>query len=189
LNFFVNYGRLKNIPRTGWLNKGVSRTEVESVADHTCRVAMIAIIISKLFNESVDESKIVKISLLHDISESHLLDIDKQATKLIGSTFKNRAEKKVEQFVLKDLPQQIRIEFDSLLNEYHACNSLEARIVKFCDKLEMILQAISYEDRGFNSRNLQEFYEEVKNLNFRNKKPIRNILKDLENMIKEARAR
>ena len=41
LNLFLKIGLLKKVQRTGWVLKGVK--DVESVAEHTWRVAMLAL--------------------------------------------------------------------------------------------------------------------------------------------------
>ena len=40
--FLRGVGRLKSLRRTGWRDRGVPAAEIESVADHTLRVAVLA---------------------------------------------------------------------------------------------------------------------------------------------------
>ncbi len=44
IDFIAEAGKLKRIPRTGWVESGVP--DPESVADHSFRVALIALVLA-----------------------------------------------------------------------------------------------------------------------------------------------
>jgi len=67
LNFFQKVLALKNVPRQGWKDK-LQIDDVESVAEHTYSAAIMSMIYSDL--HGFDTEKIIKMALLHDLSES-----------------------------------------------------------------------------------------------------------------------
>ena len=72
LNFFQKVLDLKNIPRQGWKDK-LQTDNVESVAEHTYSTAIMSMIYSDL--HELDTEKIIKMALLHDLSESIIGDL------------------------------------------------------------------------------------------------------------------
>jgi len=71
LDFFKTAANLKRIPRQGWIDK-LSLNNPESVADHSYSMAVMSMVISDLGN--YDSEKILKMVLLHDLSESYIGD-------------------------------------------------------------------------------------------------------------------
>jgi len=112
----------------------------------------------------LDGYKVVEMSLLHDISEAMLLDIDRRVSELIGEGLKKNAEKAIEEFALKQLEPNLRDRYLSLLKDYREGNSVEAQVVKVSDKLETLIQALEYEESGFSTSKVQEFWEEKNHL-------------------------
>ncbi len=72
IRFFQNINRLKRIPRTGWVLKGVKKPE--SVAEHSFRVAILAYALTKDIAH-VDTDKLVKMALIHETGEIFAGDI------------------------------------------------------------------------------------------------------------------
>lgn len=69
LRFLKIAGDLKRTPRTGWVYSGVREfTRVESVADHSWRMAAAAFLFSNdpLYNVG----KMIQMAVLHDIAEA-----------------------------------------------------------------------------------------------------------------------
>ena len=71
LKFLSEIGKLKDVTRTGW--ERVKVTNPESVADHSFRLALMAMIYAK--NIGLDENKCIKLALVHDIHEIYTKDI------------------------------------------------------------------------------------------------------------------
>ena len=71
-NFLFEIGMLKRTPRTGLQFLGSGK---ESVAEHCFRVIIIGYTLAKL-NTQVDENKVLKMTLLHDILESQTGDLN-----------------------------------------------------------------------------------------------------------------
>ncbi|AAL80519.1 HD family hydrolase [Pyrococcus furiosus DSM 3638] len=145
-------GKLKRIPRMGWLIKGVPNPE--SVADHSYRVAFITLLLAEELKKKgveIDVEKALKIAIIHDLGEAIITDLPLSAQKYLN---KEEAEAKA----LKDvLP-----EYTELFEEYSKALTLEGQLVKIADKLDMIIQAYEYELSG--AKNLSEFWNALEDL-------------------------
>ena len=69
LSFLNHLSNLKHLPRAGWMTFDINN--VETVASHSMRVAMIALLLPNTYNIS----KCIEIGLIHDIAESIVGDI------------------------------------------------------------------------------------------------------------------
>src|SRR4051794_15354555 len=65
-------GRLKEIPRTGWLDRGILAEETESVADHSYGVALLAWLLAP---DALDRGRVVELALIHDLAEAVVGDV------------------------------------------------------------------------------------------------------------------
>jgi putative hydrolase of HD superfamily len=83
---------LKNIPRTGWLQKGIPFYEAESIAEHSFEVAAIALALLNNVRIKVDAEKVLAMALIHDLSESVIGDMPKALTEKIGENLKHEIE-------------------------------------------------------------------------------------------------
>ena len=153
---------LKQLPRTGWLFVGVAG--VESVADHSFAVALLALLLTEEINadwaaqgldKPLDSECVLKIALIHDLAESLLTDLPKRSTDLLGRTAKHAAEAHALTQLFIDVPNAEL--YRQLWSDYATDATPEARLVRDADKLELIHQALCYERRGHT--NLQEFWE------------------------------
>jgi putative hydrolase of HD superfamily len=153
---------LKRLPRTGWLLNGV--VPCESVADHSCAVALLAIALAETVNADwpaeglvrpVDVGQIVTIAVVHDLAEGLLTDLPKRSTELLGKPAKHTAEAKAMAIILGDVANGDK--YARLWEDYNSAETPEARLVRDADKLEMVHQALVYERAG--QRNLEEFWE------------------------------
>lgn len=135
---------LKSIPRMGWRVRGVR--DGESVADHSYAVALLAMILADRMGAAVDREKVLKIALLHDLPEYMLGDIHAPAARMLGEETKETAERKI----LEDLFAGIDAGADyvRLWCEFAERSSVEGRLVRAADKLEMFTQAYQYEREG-----------------------------------------
>jgi len=158
IDFFKLAGKLKQIARTGWVRRGVKNPE--SVAEHTYRVALMSAIIGDILN--LDSEKMMKMALLHDLAESIIGDKTPQDINLIGTEqFRNR-ENKIMNDIISLLPENIREEYIRIWTEFRDESSEEGRVVREIDKLEMIFQALEYEQEGTSPELLNEFWDSVK---------------------------
>ena len=108
----------------------------ESVADHSWRIALIAMLMTGIEEyQDFDMDKVIRMCLIHDLGESFTGDIP---------TFeKDSADKKVEDDLFERwvdaFPEPQRAEWLSLLAEMKALETKEAKLYKALDKIEAII--------------------------------------------------
>ena len=124
--------RLKYVTRTSWTSSGAR----ESVAEHTWRLALMAIAFERELG-GVDMAKLLKICVIHDLGEAIGGDI---SATLQSPGGKAEAERRDLLTLLEPLPETTRRAITSLWDEYEAAASPEARLAKALDKLETIMQ-------------------------------------------------
>jgi putative hydrolase of HD superfamily len=148
--------RLKLVPRTGWVMRGV--VDPESVSDHSFGVAFICLILAQIVKQPVNEAKLLTIALLHDLPEAVLSDIPSPAFHYLSPDAKRTAESDVLSVLLDDLPQHQL--WQAWWREFEEQASIEGRLVRDADRLDMLLQAYVYEQTTGN-RWLEEFWAEA----------------------------
>lgn len=141
-------GRLKQIPRTGWVKNHVS--DPESVADHSMRTSFLAMI---LCPPSLNRDKVVQMALVHDLAESIISDITPFDGVTVEDKFarENRAWSEISASLGSDELQALWLEMEGGATD-------EGRFVKQLDKLEMLVQAEEYENAE-GGHSLQQFFE------------------------------
>lgn len=149
-------GKLKTVPRTGWVRRGVPK--YESVADHSWRVAALALLL--VGREDVDASKVLTMAVIHDMAEAVVGDIapDDNVTKEEKQQMEEQAMSRLAE-CLGSAEESGRAAhlLSTLFHEYEVRESVEAKVVKDLDLLDMILQADEYEQRF--GIDLSEFFE------------------------------
>lgn len=137
---------LKAVKRQGWTRFPIP--EVESVADHSYGVALLAYL---LCPEELDRARVLEIALLHDLAEVATGDI----TPYDGVSPEKKHSDEIEALagLLSPLgrgPEELEI-----LCDYQEQRTPEARFVKAIDKLEMSLQSQIYQAE--HGQDLSEF--------------------------------
>jgi 5'-deoxynucleotidase YfbR-like HD superfamily hydrolase len=139
LDFLRAAERLKTVTRSGYTSAG----DRESVAEHTWRLSLMALLLAPEFPE-VDFARLVKICLVHDLGEAIGGDVPapEQARRRAAGVSLGKAADERRDLVtlLQPLPTSLRDEITALWDEYEAAQSPEARLAKALDKLETILQ-------------------------------------------------
>ena len=136
LDFLRAAESLKTATRSGWTTAG----QQESVAEHTWRLCLMALVLRPQFPE-VDFAKLVKICIVHDLGEAIGGDIPAPEQAKRGAS-KSEDERRDLAKLLEPLPQAQRSEIMTLWDDYEGAASPEARLAKGLDKLETILQHI-----------------------------------------------
>jgi putative hydrolase of HD superfamily len=157
IQFLVEFQRLKALPRTGWLLRGIR--DVESVAAHTCGVAITAMVLADLTRargQVIDGEAVLRMALLHDLTEARMGDLPSTIKPLFDPGVLRQAEERAAGDLLAPLGR-LAAEYQELWVAYEERQSLEARIVKAADKLDLLLQAVEYEQGG--ACQLAEFWE------------------------------
>jgi putative hydrolase of HD superfamily len=152
LDVVLECNDLKSIPRMGWAVRGIRNGE--SVAEHSYAVALLAMFLADRMDEAIDGEKLLKIALLHDLPEYMLGDIHAPATRMLGEEAKEAAEERI----LEELFSKIEggETYVRLWKEFADRSSIEGRLVRAADKLEMFTQAFRYEREG--TRTLEKFW-------------------------------
>lgn len=125
----------------GWVVSGVPRPE--SVAAHLYEVALIALWIAESV-EGANTERVLRIALLHDVAEALTTDIPAPVKRLIGKSAVHDAETRAAGIVLAEAPPG----WLDAVHEYDAAATLEARIVKAADTIQMLARALAYEASG-----------------------------------------
>lgn len=133
LTFLRRAEALKHTYRSAWTSEG----EPESVAAHTWRLALMALVFAPSLPE-IDLLRLLKISLIHDLGEA--INGDIPAIHQTEGEDKNIQEREDLLSLIDTLPNSLHDELLSLWEEYENAASPEARIAKGLDKLETLLQ-------------------------------------------------
>ncbi|KAA8522813.1 hypothetical protein F0562_009236 [Nyssa sinensis] len=152
IDFLSICHRLKTTKRTGWVRREIQNPE--SIADHMYRMGLMALIASDI--PGVNRDKCIKMAIVHDIAEAIVGDI--APSDGIPKSEKSRREREALDHMCKVLGDGPRAkEIGELWMEYEENSSLEAKVVKDFDKVEMILQALEYENEE--GKDLDEFFQ------------------------------
>ncbi len=107
----------------------------ESVAEHSWRIALMAMLLTPEFPEA-DMDRVIRMCLIHDLGEAFTGDIP--------AFEKTQAHVDQEDAAfdawVQTLPEGARLEWSQLLAEMNALETPEARIYKALDKLEAVIQ-------------------------------------------------
>ena len=152
LKVLVEFLQLKNLYRQGWLKREVPEDKCESVADHTMGVTLLSLFLVENYFPEADLLKTLRMALTHEAGEVYAGDI----TPVDGVSLeeKHLREEESATRVFDGLPQEE--EYLSIWQEFEESKTLEARIVRQADRLEMILQTCYYEK--LNYHNFEEFF-------------------------------
>jgi len=153
VDLMLQANRLKSTPRTGWAQRGVSRPE--SVADHSPGVALTALLLADLAAPDADRAKILTMAVLHDLPEAVTGDLSLGASRLLPAGAKSQAEGAALDELGANLPHVAG--WRRTWEEFEAGESLEARLVRDADRLDLLTQALVYE-RTTGNRELDEFW-------------------------------
>lgn len=152
LQFFMMSGRLKGEMRRGWVKKlGMARPE--SVADHSYRTTLITM----LFSDSLglDTGRAVRMAVLHDLPEAIVGDATPEER---SGKSKTDMETKAMDEMLSELPKELAARYRAAWKEFLEGASLEARLVRQADKLEMAIQAWEYANERGDPSLAKEFW-------------------------------
>jgi len=130
----------------------------ESVADHTFMMSILCMLLGDIRN--LDTLKMLKMALLHDACESIIGDLSSNKKK--KEFEKMKLEDKAMIHILNTLPNNIKKMYTKLWKEFQDGSSEEAKLVREIDKLEMALQALEYEEEGYDRGKLSEFWESAR---------------------------
>ncbi|WWC67529.1 uncharacterized protein I206_101437 [Kwoniella pini CBS 10737] len=150
--------QLKVQKRSGWIREGVK--EAESISDHMCRMALMAMMIPQDPAKPLDIPRCVMMALVHDLAEAHVGDIT--PVEGVPPHVKHQLEEQAMDSFLNEMlggagNKDARERFRSLWDEYEARETPESKLVKDLDRVELALQAVEYE-RSQDIQSLSPFF-------------------------------
>ena len=165
VHFFYETGKLKDIPRRGWVLIGMKKPA--SIMDHSYRMALMTWILGR--RKRLNMERAIKMALVHDLCELYAGDItpydhgsalpkDKKKWPKLFDTWprfskyekmqnflkKHKKEQDALKKLTKDIPSEIGEEIISLWRDYEKGTSKEARFVRQINRMETLLQACEY---------------------------------------------
>jgi putative hydrolases of HD superfamily len=167
LNFSHEIYKVKNLLRykgmPGWENDNIERWD--SVAEHSYRMALMAVMISPYLEEKINLEKVLKMILIHDIVEILALDYSPIGSHGNGGGHafnenafqeKYKREMTAAENIFKNLPNDLYKDFLGLFTEYistkadekNATN--EGRLAYALDKIEATVQIIDWRKESKN---------------------------------------
>ncbi|HEY3116441.1 MAG TPA: HD domain-containing protein [Chloroflexota bacterium] len=175
--FLRQAGRLKTLPRQGWVDREIPAPE--SVADHLYRTALMAWVLGE--QAGLDTNRLLKLVLIHDLPEALAGDatpydpLVEQGMERSAAALRWRElldQDAIEDAKLKKdqretdallelsalLPATLNAELRELWADYVERRSPEAQFAAQVDKLEAFLQAIEYEAAG-HAADLENFFQ------------------------------
>ncbi len=161
---------LDRVPRAGWVLRGVP--DAESVTEHSWHVVFLVWALGSRI-DGLDVARAVEIALVHDLAELRLGDLPRTAARYLPAGAKKQAERAAMAEILAPLPARAR----ALYAEYEAGESAEARLVKACDKLQLMVKVSAYERWGAGA--LGEFWDHPDNFPDGGFAPVRELFEAL----------
>lgn len=137
INFLFEVGMLKKTPRSGYQFLGSGQ---ESVAEHSFRTAVIGYLLS-LQDADADPQKTLLMCLFHDLPEARTGDLN-----YVNKRYVHVHEERAARDLAQGLPCQEDIV--ALIQEFNQGKSLEAKIARDADQLDLILELKEQQDLG-----------------------------------------
>jgi putative hydrolase of HD superfamily len=181
----IELQRLKTLDRTGWTLRGRA-PGAESVAAHSYGVALAAMMLADEVRErgvAVDVERLLRIALMHDWAEARLGDMPRTAVQYFGALTRRKAERAAFDDMVKETA--CGESYRALHEDYEERESLEARLVKAADIIDLLVQALAFERAG--ARGLDEFWDGVAERDFRLEGVASEVLKSILQELAKAR--
>ncbi|MBI3536607.1 MAG: HD domain-containing protein [Chloroflexi bacterium] len=137
-NYLHEVGMLNRTPRSGFQFLGSGE---QSVSEHTHRMLHVAFLLARASDERVDELKLLHLVMFHDLPEARTSD----------HNYVNR------RYVIEDLEKVLREgervwangkEIAAYVREFEAAETLEAKLAKDADQLELLAMLKEQFDLG-----------------------------------------
>ena len=149
LDLFLELQTLDRVPRSGYFLRGIS--DCESIAEHSFHLATMVWLLADR-EPGLDRTKALELALVHDLAELRIGDLPRTAVDYFAPGAKHDAERKAAADILAPADPRAR----ELYAEYETKASSEARFVRACDRLQLMLKASVYERWGHGG--LAEFW-------------------------------
>jgi putative hydrolase of HD superfamily len=135
---------------------------------------------------AVEMETLLRMALLHDVAETRLGDLPRTASQYFGREARHAAEKAAFADIVSGLETALAEKYAALHNAYEQRESLEARLVKAADVIDLLVQTLAFERRG--ACGLDEFWQGAAEHDFRLAEPARTVVDQLLAQLLQARA-
>ncbi len=138
ISFLKACEKLKTITRKSWTSDNSRR---ESVAEHSWMMCLLALTLFDQLDTKIDQLKVLKMIIIHDLVEVFAGDIAVwEKTESPEFYFEQEKESLIK--LLSYLPQDLPFvkEVYDLWIEFEKTETIEAKLAKAIDKLEVLLQ-------------------------------------------------
>jgi len=134
---------LQRLPRAGFVMSGVAAPQ--TVAAHSFGVALWSLMLIERMAvpATLDRAKVLTMAVLHELAEARLTDIPQPARRYLGEQLVSDTERRVVDDMLAASPAHWRAAW----HEFEDGATLEARIAKAADKLELMHRILMYEQQ------------------------------------------
>src|SRR4030095_1141437 len=187
LTTLIELQRLKRLERTGWMLRRLP-SGTESVAAHSFGVSVTAMLLADELNHrgvAVNLEKTMRVALLHDWAEVRVGDLPRTATSYFGASQRKRAEREAFSDIVRPVEGSDSL-YASLYDDYEERNSIEAKLVKAADVIDLLVQTLALERSGI--RGLDEFWEVATQPDFQLEEPARQVVQDVIQALLQARS-
>lgn len=145
INYYLLINKLKYKIRTGWIEIGITKERLESVAEHIYGCLMLAVAIDSEYDLGIDMYKVLKMLTIHELDEVIKPDFTLRAG--LSKEEKNKIGKESVDVVAGYLSS--KEELISIVDEFNDGNTKEALFCYMVDKIECDMQAKVYDLEGY----------------------------------------
>lgn len=175
----------------------------ESVAAHTFGVAVAAMFLGdELISRgvSIDVERLLRMALIHDWAEARLGDMPRTAAVYFGAAVRRSAERAALDDIVRGhgmpaggaaaehaaVPRASEL-YTGLHEDYEERRSLEARLVKAADVIDLLVQALAFERAG--ALGLDEFWQGFSQRDFQLEGAPAEVVREMIGELEAERAR
>ena len=169
MTFYEEIAKLKQIKRRGWTMHNIPKNRLETDAEHTFSMIMLALELMQKNDLKLDQLKVIKMIAFHELCEIDAGDTT-PADKISAQEKYDKEYNCIKRLSKTyDMP-----EIETLWLEYENQTSPEGKFVEMIDRVDAILQSEIY-SKEFNNPEIEkdfklhakQMYEEFKKLNFK----------------------
>lgn len=148
--FLAEIDRLKQVFRQTYL---LDQTRRENDAEHSWHLSIFGLFLSEYANESVNLTRVIEMTLIHDIVE---IDAgDTFAYDPIGMQTQLEREKKAAERIFGLLPSEQKDYLFSLWQEFEAKETPEAKFAAAIDRIQPLLHNCLTEGRAWKAHGVK----------------------------------
>lgn len=144
IDFYLYVNKLKYKIRTGFVEIGITKERLESVAEHIYGCLMLSIAVDSEYDLNIDMYKVLKMLTIHELDEVLKPDF----TLRSGITKEEKIKIGIESVNIVASTLSSRDELISLVNEFNEGKTKEAKFCYLIDKMECDMQAKVYDLDG-----------------------------------------